>query len=52
MKRDDPNRGVYTTACEFCGTTAPCRLTLHRNRYLWGCVDAATCAGRIVGAKS
>jgi hypothetical protein len=36
--REDPDRGVYMTACELCGYSRACRLVMHGDRYLWQCI--------------
>ena len=36
--REDPERGVYMTACERCGRCRACRLVMHGDRYLWTCI--------------
>jgi hypothetical protein len=41
--REDPDRGVYVTACEFCGVRAKCRLVMYGDRYVWKCLDFPEC---------
>jgi len=39
MPNPDPEiRGIYMTACEFCGYPRACRLVMHEDRYLWKCI--------------
>lgn len=41
--RVDPNRGVWTQPCEFCGIRTKCRLVMYGERYVWKCLGFADC---------
>jgi hypothetical protein len=36
--REDPDRGIWTSECHFCGATTRCRLVMYGDRYLWKCI--------------
>jgi len=41
--REDPNRGVWTADCHFCGNRTRCRLIMYGDRYVWKCLGFLDC---------